>query len=60
MAAKMLEECIGKQVAIYMDGGLAGSVATILAVEDNFIKIEDKKTIRYINADMIQQIQVKK
>ncbi|MCR4742168.1 MAG: hypothetical protein K5866_04770 [Treponema sp.] len=60
MAAKMLEECIGKQVSIYMDGGLAGCVATVLAVEDNFLKIEDKKTVRYINTDLIQQIQVKK
>ena len=45
MAPKMLSECIGKKVTIYIEGGLGGYVATVLAVEDNFIKIEDKKTI---------------
>ena len=43
MAPKMLSECIGKKVTIYIEGGLGGYVATVLAVEDNFIKIEDKK-----------------
>ncbi len=60
MAPKMLSECIGKKVSIYIEGGLGGYVATVLAVEDNFIKIEDKKNIRYINADMIIEIRVVK
>ena len=60
MAPKMLSECIGKKVTIYIEGGLGGYVATVLAVEDNFIKIEDKKNIRYINADMIIEIRVVK
>ncbi len=60
MAPKMLTECIGKLVTIYTEGGLGGYVATVLAVEDNFIKIEDKRTIRYINTDMITAIQIKK
>ena len=60
MVPKMLSECIGKKVSIYIEGGLGGYVATVLAVEDNFIKIEDKKNIRYINADMIIEIRVVK
>ena len=60
MAAKMIEECIGKKVSIFIDGELTSFVATILAVEENFIKVEDKKTIRYINADMVHQIMIKK
>lgn len=60
LAAKILEECIGKQATIMVEGELAGFSATVLAVDENIIKIEDKKTIRYINADMISQIQLKK
>ena len=43
MTPKMLEECIGKTATIYTEGGLGGYVATVLAVEENFLKIEDKK-----------------
>ncbi|MBO4533514.1 MAG: hypothetical protein IKX70_01615 [Treponema sp.] len=60
MAPKMLSECIGKQVTIYIEGGLGGYVATVLAVEDNFIKIEDKKNIRYVNADMVTEVRLAK
>ena len=60
MAPKMLSECIGKKVTIYIEGGLGGYVATVLAVEDNFIKIEDKKNIRYVNAEMVTEIKMTK
>ena len=60
MAPKMLSECIGKKVTIYIEGGLGGYVATVLAVEDNFIKIEDKKNIRYVNADMVTEVRLAK
>ena len=60
MAPKMLSECIGKKVTIYIEGGLGGYVATVLAVEDNFIKIEDKKNIRYVNVDLVTEVRVAK
>ena len=60
MAPKMLSECIGKKVTIFIEGGLGGYVATVLAVEDNFIKIEDKKNIRYVNADMVTEVRLAK
>ena len=60
MTPKMLEECIGKTATIYTEGGLGGYVAIVLAVEENFLKIEDKKNIRYLNIDMINSIQIKK
>lgn len=60
MAPKMLSECIGKKVTIYIEGGLGGYVATVLAVEDNFIKIEDKKNIRYVNVDLVIEVRVAK
>ena len=43
-----------------MEGGVAGYVATLLEVDENFIKVEDKKTIKVLNTDMISQIYVRK
>ena len=60
MTSKLLSECVGKQVELYGEGGLYGYVGKVLEVENNLIKIEDKKTIRIINADMISQIKIKK
>ena len=60
MASKLLSECVGKRVELYGEGGLSGYAGTVLEVENNLIKIEDKKTVRIINADMIAQIKIKK
>jgi len=60
MSTKLLSELIGKQVTIFMEGGVAGYVATLLEVDENFIKVEDKKTIKVLNTDMISQIYVRK
>lgn len=60
MSTKLLSEFIGKQVTIFMEGGVAGYVATLLEVDENFIKVEDKKTIKVLNTDMISQIYVRK
>jgi len=60
MSTKLLSDFIGKQVTIFMEGGVAGYVATLLEVDENFIKVEDKKTIKVLNTDMISQIYVRK
>ena len=60
MSSKLLSECVGKQVELYGEGGISGYAGKVLEVENNLIKIEDKKTIRIINADMIAQIKIKK
>ena len=60
MASKLLSECVSKRVELYGEGGLSGYSGTVLEVENNLIKIEDKKTLRIINADMIAQIKIKK
>ena len=60
MTSKLLSECIGKNVELYGEGGITGFSGKVLAVEENLIKIENKKTIRIINADMIAQIKIKK
>ncbi len=60
MTSKLLTECIGKTVELYGEGGISGYAGKVIAVEENLVKIEDKKTIRIINADMIAQIKIKK
>ncbi|MBO4320003.1 MAG: hypothetical protein J5857_05985 [Treponema sp.] len=60
MTSKLLSECIGKKVELYGEGGISGYSGTVIEVENNLIKIEDKKTIRIINADMIAQVKIKK
>ena len=60
MTSQLLSECIGKNVELYGEGGISGFSGKVLAVEENLIKIEDKRTIRIINADMIAQIKIKK
>ncbi len=60
MTSKLLSECVGKNVELYGEGGISGFVGKVLEVENNLIKIEDKKNIRIINADMIAQIKIRK
>lgn len=56
MPVEMLKDCIGKTVTVMMEGELAGFQATVVAIEENWIKLEDKKNIRMINGDMIHSI----
>jgi hypothetical protein len=60
MPAEMLNECIGKEVTICVEGELAGFRATVLSIEENWIKVEEKNNIRMINGDMITQIYIPK
>lgn len=60
MPKEMLNECIGKEVTICVEGELSGFTCTVLSVEDNWMKVEEKNNIRYVNGDMITQIYVRK
>lgn len=60
MPVGMLNECIGKEVTICVEGELSGFRATVLSIEENWIKVEEKNNIRIINGDMITQISVPK
>lgn len=60
MASQLLSELIGKEVQLYGEGGISGFAGKVIAVEENLIKIEEKRNIRIINADMIAQIKIKK
>ena len=43
-----------------LKAGLVDETGKILAVEENWIKVEEKKKIRLINGDMIRDIAVNK
>jgi hypothetical protein len=60
MPTEMLNECIGKEVIICVEGELSGFRATVLSIEENWIKVEEKNNIRMINGDMITQIYIPK
>ena len=60
MPTDMLNDCIGKEVIVCVEGELSGFKATVLGVEENWIKVEEKNNIRIINGDMITQIYIPK
>lgn len=60
MPVEMLKEFIGKTVTIYVEGELGGFVGTILSIEGNWLKVEEKKYVRLVNGDMITQIRATK
>lgn len=60
MPTEMIKEFIGKQCVITLFNEMGGVQGTILALEENWIKVEEKKKIRIINGDMIRDIAVTK
>lgn len=60
MPVHMLTPYIGQKVVIMLSGNLTGFECTILEVEENWVKVDEKKQIRMINGDMINYISVSK
>ena len=60
MTIDMITELIGKDVIITCFNESFARQCTVLAVEENWIKVEDKKKISIINADMIRDITINK
>jgi len=60
MPTEMLKEFIGTQCTISLFNDIGGVQGVILAVEENWIKVEEKKRIRIINGDMIRDIAIVK
>ena len=57
MPQEMLKEFIGKVCTVTLFNDIGASIkGTVLAVEENWIKIEEKKKIRIVNGDMIRDI----
>ena len=60
MPTEMLREFIGRQCTISLFNDIGGVQGIILAVEQNWIKVEEKKRIRIINGDLIRDISIVK
>ncbi len=54
MTIDMISELVGKDVVVTCFNESFARQCTIIAVEENWIKVEDKKKISIINADMIR------
>lgn len=60
MSVEMIEEFIGKQCSISVMGSVADVMGKIAAAQDGWIKVEEKKNTRLINAGYIRDITIKK
>lgn len=58
MPQELMKEFVGKVCTIVLFNDSFGMTGKIVAVEDNWIKVEEKKTVRIINGDMIRDIAV--
>ena len=56
MPKEMMQEFMGKVCSISLFNDSFGMVGKIVAVEDNRIKVENKKEVRILNGDMVQSI----
>ena len=58
MPQELMKEFIGKVCTIILFNESFGVQGRIVAVEDNWIKIEEKNKVRLINGDMIRDISI--
>lgn len=56
----MITDLVGKDVIVTCFNESFARQCTVIAVEENWIKVEDKKKISIINADMIRDITIMK
>lgn len=55
---ELLRECIGKVCSITMMNTLSGCNGKITSIQDNWLRVEIKKDVRFLNCDMVQEIQI--
>lgn len=60
MPTEMLEEFIGKECMVTIFNEIGAVQGKIIKVEENWIKVEEKKRIHIINGDMIKDISTSK
>jgi len=58
MPTEMMKEYIGQECTITLFNEISATRGTILAVEENWIKVQEKKRIRIINGDLIRDIAI--
>ncbi len=56
MPTEMIKDFIGKDCTITLFNEVGGVQGKIIAIEENWVKVEEKKRIRMINGDMIRDI----
>ena len=58
MPQELMKEFIGKVCGITLFNESFGVTGKIVSVEGNWIKVEEKDTIRIVNGDMIRDIKI--
>ena len=58
MPTELIKEFIGKVCNISLFNDSFVVTGKIVAVEDNWIKINEKSTVRLINGDMVRDIKI--
>lgn len=58
MPQELMKEFIGKVCSIMLFNNSFGVQGRIVAIEENWIKVDEKNKIRIINGDMIQDISI--
>lgn len=58
MPTELIKEFIGKVCSISLFTEITGFMGKIVAMENNWIKVEEKNTVRLINGDMIRDIKI--
>lgn len=58
MPKELIKEFMDKKCLIVLFNESFGIQGKIIAIEDNWIKIEEKDTIRIVNGDMIRDISI--
>lgn len=60
MSADFLKDYVGTEVQITLDGELGYYKGTLVAVEDNWLKLDTKNRIELLNGDMVKQVSIRK
>lgn len=58
MPQELMKEFIGKECTIVLFNESFGVQGKIVAIENNWIKVEEKNRVRVINGDMIRDISI--
>ncbi len=58
MPTELIKEFMGKVCSISLFNESFGITGRIVAMEDNWIKVEEKNSIRLVNGDMIRDIKL--
>lgn len=58
MPQELMKEFIGKVCSITLFNAVSGITGKIISIEDNWLKVQEKDTVRLVNGDMIRDIKM--